>query len=71
MVYKIFLISLCALTGLLHLLRITYLLFRPGFLTRINFIAKEKPDRYDLLLYYLAMLYIVTEVILHQYGYHW
>lgn len=49
-------ISLVTLAGLVHILRLIYLIFKPRILKRFNFISNPVPSRTNLVLYYILVI---------------
>lgn len=61
----IFIVSMCSIAGIHHLLRIIYLLFKPKVLSRFGFITNRNLTTSKLLLYYIITVAFSTMVILN------
>jgi len=66
MFYKYFLIIICSYSAILQVLRIFCLVLKPSFLMKFRLISGTNMDRIDLLLYYMAMLVVLLQVIFNQ-----
>ena len=66
MAYKYFLIIVCSYSLLLHLLRVIGLFYSRGRLFNNKLISNRVLDRWNLLLYYLAIIVILVQVIFYQ-----
>ena len=68
MAYKYFLIIICSYSFILHMLRIFGLFISRGWIFNNKLIGKRAFDRWDLLLYYLAIMAILVQVVFSELG---